>query len=71
MASWGEQFASLLAGHLSSIMSKTWWFARVRDTNAIELFMDNTNKGEIEYLFANAEKGNKKIDVSKSALTES
>ena len=50
---------------LSSIMSKTWWFARVRDTNAIELFVDETSKGEVEYVFAYADKGNKNIEVSK------
>ena len=35
-------------------MSTTWWFERVRDTNAFELFVDEMiGKGEIEYVFAN------------------
>jgi hypothetical protein len=46
-------------------MSKTWWFARVKDTNAVELFMEKTSRGEIEYLLANTDKGNKTVDVSK------
>ena len=52
-------------------MSTTWWFERVRDTNAFELFVDDIGKGEIEYVFANPE-GNKNIDVSNQpAVTES
>ena len=45
-------------------MSKTWWFARVRDTNAVELFVDKASEGEIEYVFANPDQGNKNVDVS-------
>ena len=30
----------------SSIMPKTWWFACIRDTNAVELFVDEASKGE-------------------------
>jgi hypothetical protein len=52
-------------GLFSSTMSKTWWFARVKDTNAVELFVEKTSRGEIEYLFANTDKGNKTVDVSK------
>ena len=37
----------------------------MRDTNAVELFVDKTSKGEIEYVFVNPDKGNLKIDVSK------
>lgn len=44
-------------------MSTTWWFERVRDTNAFALFVDEIDRGEIEYIFANPE-GNKEIDVS-------
>ena len=70
----GEQFSFNSCDFItseSSIMSTTWWFERVRDTNASELFVDNIGKGEIEYVFANPE-GNKNIDVSNQpALTES
>jgi hypothetical protein len=44
----------------SSIMSRTWWFARVKDTN-VE-FVEKTSRG---YLFVNTDKGNKTVDVSK------
>ena len=47
-------------------MPKTWWFARVRDTNAVELFVDEASKGEIEYVFANPDKGSKNVDVSQT-----
>ena len=70
----GEQFSFNSCDFITSecsIMSITWWFERVRDTNAFELFVDDIGKGEIEYVFANPE-GNKSTDVSNQpALTES
>lgn len=37
----------------------------MRDTNAVDLFVDKTSRGEAEYIFASTDKGNETIDVSK------
>ena len=39
----------------------------MRDTNAVELFVDNASKGEVEYVFANRD-GNTNVDVSQEFI---
>ena len=45
-------------------MTEVWWFERVKGTNAVKLFVENTDKGEVEYVVPSAGSGNKNVDVS-------
>ena len=45
-------------------MTEVWWFERVKGTNAVKLFVENTDKREVEYVVPSAGSGNKNVDVS-------
>ena len=45
-------------------MTEAWWFERVKGTNAVKLFVESADKGEVEYVVPSAGSGNKSVDVS-------
>ena len=49
------------------VMSEAWWLERVKGTNTVKLFVDDVEKGEVEYVVPRVGSGgNKTVDVSES-----